>query len=520
DEDPVRYVRAQFTSRLGREPDAAALYYWSRILLDCGADSACLTSQRTKLSNYLASNPAPTFDLTGRATDENGQPLAGVNVTLTGTHSSATVSTETAADGTYAFNRLPTSGAYTLAASKRHYTFTAPTATVVTPPNAQVVDFPARVNRYSIGGRLLDEGGRAIEGATLTLSGAQAATTTSDAQGNYSFANLPAGRNYTVTASSTRYTFASPSQSFTDLDANKTADFTGTSFFYGVNGQVVDSANKPVTGLSVALSGGKTAATTTDLQGKFTFTDLPRGGSYTVTPSKLFGHLFAPASKTFDNLAADQAPVFVAVPTNFKIAGRVTSNGAALAGVTVTLSGSKTGTTTTDAQGNYTFDVPVHGDYAVAPSKTHYTFDRASVSFGGVTADQTADFVATLDRFKISGSVRRANGAAMSGVTVTISNGQGSATKTTDAQGAYSFTNIPAGANYTVTPALAGYDFAPASKSFTDLGADSTADFTVTPANVAVTGRVAEGTAALAGVTVTLTGSKTGTATTDAGGNY
>ena len=34
DDDPVRYVRARFQSALGRAPDAAAHYYWSRRLLD------------------------------------------------------------------------------------------------------------------------------------------------------------------------------------------------------------------------------------------------------------------------------------------------------------------------------------------------------------------------------------------------------------------------------------------------------------------------------------------------------
>ncbi|MFL6334258.1 MAG: carboxypeptidase regulatory-like domain-containing protein [Pyrinomonadaceae bacterium] len=519
DEDPVRYVRAQFESALGREPDAAAHYYWSRRLLDCGADAACLTSQRTQLAAYLATTPAPTFDLNGRATDENGQPLAGVTVTLSGTHSTATLSWLTGADGTYSFGRLPTSGTYTLTASKRHYTFTTPTRTINRPPGAQVVDFPATLNRHDIGGRLLDEFGRVIQGATLRLSGTQAATTTSDANGNYTFAGLPAGGNYTVTASSARYSFASPSQSFTDLDANRTADFAGTSLLFNLTGQLFDSTSHPLTGLSVALSGGKTATATTDALGNFVFADLPRGGGYTVTPAKLFGSLFTPASKTFNNLTADQSAVFTAVPTNYKLSGRVTSGGTGLAGVTVTLSGSKTGATTTDAAGAYSFSVPVHGDYAAAPAKTHYTFDRVSVSFKGVTADQTADFVATLDRHKLSGSVKRPNGAALAGVTVTLSGGQ-AATTTTDATGGYSFANVPAGAAYTITPSKPGYDFAPASKSFTDLGTDQTADFTVTPSNVSVSGRVTAGGAALAGVTVTLSGSKAGTATTDAQGNY
>ncbi len=520
DDDPVRYVRARFDSALGRVPDAAAHYYWSRKLLDCGADATCVASQRAALAAYLATTPAPTFDINGRATDEDDQPLAGVAVTLTGTHLAATPATLTGADGSYSFGRLPTSGVYTVTVgTKRHYTFTTPTRTVITPAGAQVLDFPATLNRYAIGGRLLDERGLAIQGATVTLSGAQAATTSTDANGNYTFASLPAGGNYTVNASSAHHTFASPSQTFNDLDGNKTANFNGTSLFYNVNGQVVDSANNPLAGHSVALSGGKSATATTDAQGNFTFVDLPRGGTYTVTPAKLLGSLFTPASQSFNNLTADQTPVFIAVKTDYKIAGRITSVGTGLADVTLTLTGSKVATTTTDANGAYSFSVPVHGDYAVAPSKTHYTFDRANSTFNGVTADKTADFVATINRHKISGAVKRPTGAALSGVTVTLSGAQ-AATTTTDAQGAYSFASLPAGAAYTVTPSNPGYAFAPSSQSFTDLGADRTADFSGTPSNVTLAGRVTADGAALAGVTVTLTGSNAGTATTGADGNY
>jgi hypothetical protein len=518
DDDPVRYVRSRFETVLGRAPDAAAHYYWSRKLLDCGADASCVTTQRAALAAYLATNPAATFTITGRATDEaTGQPLAGVAVTLSG---SQTSSMTTAADGSYGFGRLPTSGVYTVTVgTKRHYNFTTPARTVTTPAGAQVLDFPARLNRHAVSGRLTDERGRAIQGATLTLTGAQSAATTSDANGNYAFASLGAGGNYTVTASSTRYTFAAPAQSFTDLDGDKTANFSGTSLFYNIAGQVVDSTNKPVPGLALALSGGKTAAATTDAQGNFNFADVPRGGSFTVTPAKLVGYTFTPASKTFDNLTTDQTTVFTAVPTNFKIGGRVTSGGTGLAGVTVALSGSKLATATTDSNGAYSLSVPVHGDYTVTPSKTHYTFDRASATFNGVAADRTADFVATLNRHKITGSVKRPNGVAMAGVTVALSGGQ-TATATTDVNGGYAFANLPAGTAYTVTPSRPGYDFAPAPKSFAELGADSAADFTVTPSNIPLTGNVTSGGAALAGVTVTLSGSKSGTATTDAQGNF
>ena len=517
DQDPVLYVRNQFQSALGREVDAAAHYNWSRYLLDCNGEAACLTTRRATLAAYLATRPAATFVLSGRVADEDGQPLAGVPVALTGMHS---VSTTTGADGRYAFRRLPTSGSHTVTVGPmRHYTFAAPAQTINLPAGDRTVDFVAKVNRHAISGRLTDDLGRAIQGATLTLSGGQQAAATSDANGNYSFPNLAAGRSYTVTASSSRHSFAVPSQSFTDLDGDRTANFGGTPLFFSVGGRVTDTANNPVAGLSVSLSGGKTGATTTDSGGNFLFTDLPRGGNYTVTPARLVGYTYNPAARNFGNLTSDAVTSIVAVPTNYKIAGRVTSAGAGVAGATVTLTGTRLATATTDAAGAYSFSVPVYGDFTVTASKTHYTFAAPSLSFQGVTSDRTADFAATLNRHRLSGSVRRANGAAMAGVTVTLSGGQ-AATATTDQNGAYAFANLPAGAAYTVTPSKAGYDFGPAAKSFAELGADQTADFTVTPANVPVAGRVASGGAGVAGVTVTLSGSKTGTATTDSSGNY
>ena len=519
DDDPVLHVRTRFESALGREPDAAAHYYWSRRLLDCGSDASCLTTQRAALAAYLATNPAATFAITGRAVDDLGQTLAGVPVTLSGSQSATTT---TGADGSYRFGRLPTSGSYTVTAGgKPQYTFPAPAQTVTLPAGDQTLDFNALLSRYSIGGRLTDERGRAILGATVTLSGAQTGTATTDSNGNYTLPNLAFGRNFTVAVSSARHTFNAPSQSFTNLDGDKTANFVGTSLFHTVAGRVLDTSNNPVAGVALALTGSKTDAATTDAQGNFLFADLPRGGSYAVTPGKLVGYTYNPAARNFGNLTSDAVTTIVAVPTNCKLSGRVTAaGGAGLSGVLLTLAGSKLATATTDASGAYSFDAPIHGDYAVAPSKTHYTFDRPNATFSGVASDQTADFVATVNRHRISGSVKRPAGAAMAGVTVTLSGGQ-AGTTTTDANGLYSFANLPAGAAYTVTPSRPGYDPAPASRSFTDLGADQSADFTVTPSNVALAGRAtAAGGAALAGVTVTLAGSQSGTATTDAQGNY
>ncbi len=79
---------------------------------------------------------------------------------------------------------------------------------------------------YSLSGQI-STGGTPVPGVTITLSGATAGATTSDANGDYSF-GVAAGGSYTVTPSDeSGDTFiASASQPFTNLSANQTVNFT------------------------------------------------------------------------------------------------------------------------------------------------------------------------------------------------------------------------------------------------------------------------------------------------------
>src|SRR5256714_5430990 len=138
DDDPVQYVRARFQSLLGRDPEAAAHFYWSDQILRCGDDAACVAGQRAALDAYLSAPPSPTFAITARVLDENAEPLAGVTVALSGSPSAAT---ETDADRQYHFSNLPTSGSYTLGVSKRRYTFDAPSQTFTMPAGDRRADF-------------------------------------------------------------------------------------------------------------------------------------------------------------------------------------------------------------------------------------------------------------------------------------------------------------------------------------------------------------------------------------------
>ena len=81
------------------------------------------------------------------------------------------------------------------------------------------------------------------------------------------------------------------------------------------------------------------------------------------------------------------------------ISGRVTdsrNSGLAVAGVTVTLSGTQSATTQTDSNGNYIFlNLSAGGNYVVTPSKNNFTFNPASISLNNLSGIQSANFVGT-----------------------------------------------------------------------------------------------------------------------------
>jgi uncharacterized repeat protein (TIGR01451 family) len=65
----------------------------------------------------------------------------------------------------------------------------------------------------------------------MTLSGGQSGSTTTDANGNYSFANLATGLNYTVTPAKYNFAFSPSNLSYNNVTASQTAaDFTATDF--------------------------------------------------------------------------------------------------------------------------------------------------------------------------------------------------------------------------------------------------------------------------------------------------
>lgn len=476
DQDPVQYVRGLFQSALGRAPDAAAHFYWSDKILRCGADAACVANWRAALDAYLDASPTESFELTGKVTDESDAPVAGVTVALTG---SQTATTTTDAAGLYHFSNLPTSGVYTVTASKSTYDFPAPSKTFTTPAGNVTADFAATLKRYNISGRVIDDAGNSLAGTTVRLTDSQTATATTDANGNYSF-NVKAEGTYTLTPSRARYGFTPQSQTFTNLGGDQTANFKATRLRHNVSGRVTKSDGSALAGVAVALTGSRSASATTAADGSYSFT-VPFGGDYTVTASKA-RYAITPPSQTFSNLDGDKTADFAAALIRFAIHGRVTDvNGTALQGITVALTGSETATTTTAADGTYSFPaLAADGTYTVTPSFSSFAFTPASKTFAGLDADTNAGFTGGLLRYRISGRVTE-KGVGVSGVLIDLTGshlllGAESQQTTTADDGSYSF-GVTSGGTYFVKPSKNNYTFSPSSQSFDAIDGDRAADF-------------------------------------------
>ena len=289
----------------------------------------------------------------------------------------------------------------------------------------------------------------------------------------------------------------------------------------------ISGSGTPLGGVSLAFDGLGSAVT--DGSGAYSM-QVPDGWNGNVTPS-LGGYTFTPPSTNYMNVTADEtnqdyAATTVAAPA-VTISGTVVFINP-MSGVTVTLDNGG-GVATTNASGQYSIDVPMGWSGTATPSYTGYTFTPSSIPYTNVTADQpnqdyTASYLAFIFRY-ISGHVAGAfPGTNLSGVTVTFSNGGGTAT--TDANGDYSH-GVQDGWSGTATPSLSGHTFTPTSLPYANVTADMPnqdyTGFIVAYVFRYISGRIVEASAPFSpipGVTVTFSGSGGGTTTTDTNGNY
>ena len=176
-------------------------------------------------TDSFISKLSSSYIISGHVLENGVTPSYGAEVVLNDGSSLTSVFTES--DGSYEFSHLREGGNFTISASKAHFTMAPPSQTFNNLISDHNLDFSANTSDapfYTISGQVTDNG-VGLSGVTVTLSGSQSGLRTTDNSGNYSF-ELISGGNYTVTPSILGYAFAPPSQTFNNLTAPQTANFT------------------------------------------------------------------------------------------------------------------------------------------------------------------------------------------------------------------------------------------------------------------------------------------------------
>jgi hypothetical protein len=247
--------------------------------------------------------------------------------------------------------------------------------------------------QYSISGRVLS-GGNGLKGVTVALSGSASKQVLTAADGSYAFTGLAQGGDYTITPSRVNMTFVPLSRSFAALSGNKVnVNFNQAPLTIG---GLVKVGTTGLGGVRMTLTSPGLAARTltTASNGSYSFTNLPVGRTYTVTPAKT-NYTFTPASRTYSNLTINATANFAATLKTYAINGRVVRAGTTtgIGAVTITITsptpaGFAARTVSTSSTGTYRFTgLPAGRAYTIRASKTGFTFSPTARNIGNLSAD-------------------------------------------------------------------------------------------------------------------------------------
>ncbi|TCL82821.1 uncharacterized protein DUF1416 [Curtobacterium sp. PhB142] len=320
--------------------------------------------------------------------------------------------------------------------------------------------------------------GTPIPGATVTVTAPRGTvyTTTTDADGNYVFPQLPVIANYRVEITppagadgDATVTGVSLAVAGTPGGVDKTADFAFASpdDTTSVIGTVTDAEDHPVANVPVVIDvpGGDPIETTTNSDGVYTASDLPADTAVEVSVASE-----PPVTITTGDAGA--APVepepIVAPPAAIAtVTGVVSLDGTPVPiGVVVELldeNGAVVGSDTTDADGRYVF-ATVTGTYTVrtvvpAAGATGDTANTGIEALAGTSVTSDLPFTSAAEPEVVTtdqpGTVVDTNGDPIADVEVVATPTEDDAgdpvTVSTDEDGAFDLTGLQPTTEYVIT---------------------------------------------------------------------
>ena len=259
--------------------------------------------------------------------------------------------------------------------------------------------------------------------------------------GTYSV-SVKYGFSGTVTPVKEGFEFNPPSIQYNDIITPQTNhDFYTTQITYFISGSA---------GMQGVVMKNLPGEPVTDESGYYS-TTVPYGWSGTVTPEKA-GYTFKPASMTYSKVTGDKtSESYEWTLLQLTISGSAGLEGVEMNGLPEN--------PITGSGGSYSATVDYGWNGMVTPIKDGYTFTPENKTYNLITRDQTnQNFTPARMKFSISGSIG-VEGVEITGLPAKV---------VSDRDGFYN-AEVEYGFTGKITPYKPGYEFEPASRSYTDV---------------------------------------------------
>lgn len=460
---------------------------------------AATTTVVTSSANPSEYGQSVTYTATVSASAGGGTPTGWVTFGVDGVNQT---SVQLSSNGTAAWTPLTSLavGSHTITASYAGTSsYGASSGSIVETVQADTITGTVWVDRN--GDYNDDPGDPGLAGVTVTLStlsmGDPVGSTTTDINGDFSFANVPVG-SYTVSFSPPgeyvmeTASLSVPQSGSVSAGAYLPNTITGTAFVDNNQDGVQDDGEPGLPGVSVTMlddqNGNISGPITTGSNGQYTFSNLAPG-TYTANFIAPSGYVLSGSSNntwkmatvTSDDTQMVNVPAYSAGITNSSISGTlwVDSNGdytddpgdPVLTGVPVTLftsSGASIGSTTTDSNGDFSFGGLSAGTYTLTFSTpSGYVIESTPVtaetpgpeSFVSVGAYQPDTITGTAFLDLNNDQLDDPGDPGVAGLSVTMVDqiGHSYGPVTTDSNGNYTFSNLAPGTYQMTFTAPSGY---------------------------------------------------------------
>lgn len=430
-------------------------------------------SQNWTQQNYAATL-ITSYTISGFVRYATGGPVAGVKLWYSGNQVSDSVFTNS--DGFYSIT-IPVGWSGSVIPSKIYHTFLPVDLNYLNvSSNMEQQDYTAtQYTSYTITGVVKLAGGGSLDGVKLAYVGGQINDSVfTNIDGRYTI-TVPAGWTGIISPSKPYFTFLPVTRSYTNVLQNWTQqDFAATQMTTRtIAGFVRYSTGAPVAGVKLWFFGNQVSDSVfSNTDGSYIFT-IPAGWSGSVIPSKIF-HTFLPVDMNYLNVTENLiGQDYTATQiSSYTITGTIKfTTGAPLVGVKLSFIGSQISDSVfTNSDGIYSLTVPAGWTGTVIPVKANYSFSPVNRNYTNVAQnwaqqDYTPDIV---NSYYISGFVRFATGAPLSGIKMAFSGGQINDSVFTNSEGYY-ILSVPAGWNGIVTPSQNSYAFTPVSISYSNV---------------------------------------------------